>query len=71
MEVVKWVCDDAFDEQVWVSEQTITLQEAKVLEALQYDFEVPCVVQWKILWFSAPTSFSNDLLNDEDYFGTH
>ena len=32
-------CDYALDERVWVSEQTISSQEAKVLEALQYDLE--------------------------------
>ena len=31
MAAVKWVCDDALDEHVWVSELTISLQEAKVL----------------------------------------
>ena len=24
----------------------------------------PCIVQWWLLWFSAPTSLNNDLLND-------
>ena len=33
MEAVNWVCDDALDEQ-----------EAKVLEALQYDLANPCAV---------------------------
>ena len=39
------MCDDALDEHVWVSEQTLSLQKAKVLEALQYDLELPCMVQ--------------------------
>ena len=46
MEAVIWVCDDALDEHVWESEQTLSLQEAKVLEALQYDFQIPCIVLW-------------------------
>ena len=54
--------DDAFDEQVWLSARTILLQEAKVLEALQYDFEIPCIVQWGMPWFSAPTSVNNEFL---------
>ena len=58
------MCDDDLDEHVWVSEQTISLQEAKVLEALRYDLEIPCIVQWRMLWLSAPTSLNNDLLND-------
>ena len=64
MEAVNWVCDDALDEHVWVSEQTITLQEATALEALQYDFEMRCIVHRRMSWFCAPTSLNNELLND-------
>ena len=64
LEAVSWVCDDACDDHVLVSEMTIARQKAKVLEAFQYDIEIPCVVQWVILWFSAPASLNNDLLND-------
>ena len=39
---------------MWVSEQTISCQESKVLDALQYDLASPCVVQCGMLWFSAP-----------------
>ena len=52
------------DAHVWVLEQTIPLQEAWVLEALQYYFEIRCTVQWWMLWFSAPTSPNKELLND-------
>ena len=45
MEAVNWVWDDALDDRVWVSEPTISCQEAKVLEALQYDLANPCIVQ--------------------------
>ena len=40
MEAVSWVCDDALDEHLWVSEHTISCQEAKVVEALQYDLQI-------------------------------
>ena len=63
-EAVNWVCDDALDDHVWVSELTISCQKAKVLEALQYDFANPCMVQWCMLWFSAPTSLNNGFLNN-------
>ena len=43
---------------------SITLQEAKVLEALQYEVEIPCVVKWGMLWVSAPNSVNNDLISD-------
>ena len=71
IEIYYGLCDDALDEHVWVSEQTTSLQEAKVLEALQYDFEIPCIVQWEMLWFSAPTSLNNDLLNDGEILGNY
>ena len=64
MEAVNCVCDVALDEHVWVSELTISCQEAKVLEALQYDTEIPCMVQWGMLWFSPPTTLNNERLND-------
>ena len=63
LEAVNWVCDGALDDHLWLSEQTTVLQEAKVLEALQYYIEIPCVVQWGML-FSAQTSLNNDLLSD-------
>ena len=43
---------------------SIVLQECKVAEALHCSIEVLCVVQWRMLWFSAPTSFNDDLLDD-------
>ena len=58
METVNWVCDDALDDHVWVSELTISCQAAKVLV-----IEVPCVVQWSMLWFSSPTSLNQRFLD--------
>ena len=71
MEAVSWVCDDALYEHVWVSEHTISLQEAKVVEALQYDFEIPCTAQWGVLGFFARTSLHIELLNDGEILGKH
>ena len=69
LEAVNWVGDDAFDDHVWVTEMTTAQQVAKVLDALQGDIELPCVVQWTMLRFSAPTSLNNDLLNDGEILG--
>ena len=44
---------------------TTACQEAKVLEALQYDIESPCIVHRAMHWFSAPTRRNNSYLNDE------
>ena len=43
------------EDDEWVSELTISMQENEVLVALNYDIDVPCVVQWRLLWFSSPT----------------
>ena len=45
MEDHVWVCDDAVDDHVCISSQ-----EAKVLEALQYDTESPRIVQSAMLF---------------------
>ena len=63
MEAVSWVCDDALDDHVWVSELTISCQERKVLKTLQYDLANLCIVQWSMLWFSAP-NLNRRFLND-------
>ena len=62
MEAVNWVCDDALEDRVWVHELTLSCQEAKVLEPLDYDIEVPCLVQWGMLW-SSPTSLNRSFFN--------
>ena len=58
------MCDDLLDDHEWVSEFSLALQEKRALEALKFDSEVRCVVQWGMLWSSAPTSLNNDLLDD-------
>ena len=34
MQGVKWVCDDALDDDEWVSELTVSRQETEVLVSL-------------------------------------
>ena len=63
-ETVNGVCDNALDEHLWVSELPISCQEAKVLEALQYELVNPCTVQWRMLWFSATTSLKHGFFDD-------
>ena len=53
---VNWVCAGTFDDHEWVSESTIAMQEEEVMGMeLDYENSVPCVVQWCMPWFSAPT----------------
>ena len=58
------VCDDALDDHVWVYKLTISCQKSRVLEALQDDFAAnPWMVQWGMLWLSAPTKLNRIFLN--------
>ena len=55
MESVNWVCEEAMEDHEWVSELAFSLQENEVFMALNWRIDVPCMVQWRLLWFSPPT----------------
>ena len=58
----KWVCAGAFVDHGCVSSRTIFQQEEEILSmALDFKMDVPCVVQWSVLWFSAPTDLNRIL----------
>ena len=65
MEAIDWVCASVWDNHDWISEVSLVLQGIRILEAPDYGTQVPCRVQWWPLWYSAPSSLSNDLLNDD------
>ena len=51
-----WVCAGTFVDHERVSSRTICQQEEEILSmALDLKVDVPCVLQWSLLWFSAPT----------------
>ena len=56
----------------WLSEFSLILQENTLLEAWNYDIDVPCIVQCRMmLWYSAPTSLDNHMLNDDAILVTY
>ena len=60
-----WVCAGAFVDHEWLSSRTNIQQEEEILGmALEFKIHVPCVVQWSLLWFSAPTNL-NRILGSE------
>ena len=65
MESVNWVCDVAMEGHEWVSEATVSMEEYGMLVALNYEIDVPCAVQWGLLWFSSP-SRRNQRFADHD-----
>ena len=63
---MNWVCEGAFDDHEWVSESTIPMQEEEVMgRELDHEICVSCVVQWCMLWFSAPARM-NQTSEDEE-----
>ena len=63
---VSWVCAGTLDDHEWLSESTIAEQEVVVMSR-ELDFEIcfPCMVQWSIMWFSAPTRINQTLEGEE------
>ena len=54
-----WVCAGTFVDHEWVSSSTNIQHEEELLSmALDFKIDVPCVVQWSLLWFSAPTNLN-------------
>ena len=63
VESVSWVTEDFLWEEEWITETNVTLKENAILEALNYDIDVPCPLQWGLLWFSAPTKLNRKFVN--------
>ena len=60
-----WVCAGIFNDHEWVSESTIAPHEEELMGMdLDYKPGIPCVVQWCMLWFSAPTRLNQTLGKD-------
>ena len=57
-----WVCAGTYEDHEWVSERTIAQHAEEVMGMeMNYDIGIPCVVQWCMLWFSAPTRLNGTL----------
>ena len=40
------------------------MKENDTLEAQNYDVDVPCPIQWGLLWFSAPSNLNRKFVNN-------
>ena len=58
-----WVCAGAFVDYECLTPRTIFQQEEDEILSMALDFkiDVPCVVRWSLLWFSAPTDLNRIL----------
>ena len=64
MESVSWVTEDFLWEHEWITETNVTSKENVIMEALNYDIDVPCPLQWGLVWFSAPTNLNRKFVNN-------
>ena len=64
VESVCWVTGVLLWEYEWITETNVSLKENFILEALNYDIDVPCPLQWRLLWFSAPTNLNRKFVNN-------
>ena len=66
MESVNWVCEEVQEKHEWVSPLTISMKEEEVLMELDHELDVPCVVQWRFLWFIVPQLAIESAINVPD-----
>ena len=46
----------------WIQQDSMELQGSHTMKSLHYDTEVPCVMQWGLLWYSAPSHLNEILI---------
>ena len=63
-ESVTWVTEVCLWEHEWIIGTDVTLKENEVLETLNYEIEVPCPLQSRLLWFSPPTNLDPKFMNN-------
>ena len=56
-----WRIPDIFK---YGTEPNVLLKENDTLEAQNYDVDVPCPIQWGLLWFSAPSNLNRKFVNN-------
>ena len=61
-------CELVTEDSLWnhecITETNVTMKENLILEAPHYDIQVPCPLQWALLWFSAPTNLNHRFVNN-------
>ena len=56
--------EDFLLDHEWITETKVIVRENLILEALNFDIEVPCPLQWALLRFSAPTKLNSKFVNN-------
>ena len=50
IEAIKWSCNRVPPNREWVSEFSLMIHEHDILKRLKCDFDVPCTVQWSLVF---------------------
>ena len=64
VESVTWVTEGSLRQNGWITDTSVTLKENEILEALNYEIGVPCPLQWRLVWFSAPTNLHHKFVSN-------
>ena len=59
-----WVTEDSQWDHEWTTVTKVTVKENFILEALHYDIDVSCPLQWALLWFAARTNLNRKFVNN-------
>ena len=63
-ESVTWVTEVCLWEHEWIMDIDVSLRENEILEAVSSEIEVPCPLQWRLLWCSALTNLNHKFMNN-------
>ena len=64
VESVTWVTEGSLWEHEWITDTSVTMKENEILEALKYESDSPCPLQWGLVRFSAPTNLNHKFVNN-------
>ena len=48
----------------WIQKRSVELQESRIMWFLQDGIEVPCTMQWRLLWYSAQSHLNKVLIRN-------
>ena len=64
MEAVNWSCSRVLANHEWVSEFYLIMREHDIHETLKFEIDVPCIVQWCLLWYSTLARANAELVHE-------
>ena len=68
IEGVNWVCEEILERHARVSGLTIFMQTNESLVTLKFEIDVPCVIEWRLLWLSSLARPNQRFLHNDTIF---